>query len=126
MIGDWVVFAGATDDAPRAYRNFDVFALSSDTEQMPLSVLEAMGCALPVAATDVGDVAAMLAEANRPFVVQQEAPALASALAALLDAPGARAAIGAANRARARIDFDQEAMFAAYAGLFGPGREQSA
>lgn len=117
-IAEWVIFAGATADTPRAYRNFDVFALSSDTEQMPLSVLEAMGCALPVAATDVGDVAAMLAEANRAYVVRQDAQALADALAALLAAPAAARALGAANRVRAERDFDQETMFAAYAALF--------
>jgi glycosyltransferase involved in cell wall biosynthesis len=126
-IAEWVTFAGATDDPPRAYRNFDVFALSSDTEQMPLSVLEAMGCALPVAATDVGDVAAMLAPANRPYVVAPDAPALAAALAALLAAPAQARALGAANRARAERDFDQETMFAAYAALFAAacGRRQS-
>ena len=113
-----VIFAGATEDTPRAYRQFDVFALSSDTEQMPLAVLEAMGTALPVAATDVGDVAAMLAPANRPYVVAQQAGALAAALTALLADPAAARALGAANRARARQDFDQHAMFAAYAALF--------
>jgi glycosyltransferase involved in cell wall biosynthesis len=37
---------------------------------MPLSVLEAMAAGLPVAATDVGDVRAMLAEANGAFVAR--------------------------------------------------------
>ncbi len=114
-----VIFAGATEDTPRAYRNFDVFALSSDTEQMPLAVLEAMASALPVAATDVGDVAAMLDAANRPQVVARDAAALAGALAALLADPAAARAIGAANRARAVQEFDQARMFAAYAALFG-------
>ena len=117
IAGD-VTFAGATADTPRAYRGFDIFALSSDTEQMPLSLLEAMGCALPVAATNVGDVAGMLAEGNRRFVVAQDAQALADALAALLADPQAARALGAANRARAVRDFDQAAMFAAYAALF--------
>ncbi len=117
-IGAAVLFPGATDDAPRACRNFDVFALSSDTEQMPLSVLEAMASALPVAATDVGDVASMLAEANRRYVVAPDATALAGALTALLAAPAERAAIGAANRARACEAFDQEMMLAAYRKLF--------
>ena len=118
-IAEWVHFAGHLADPSAAYRGFDLFALSSDTEQMPLSVLEAMGCALPVAATDVGDVAAMLPPDSRPFVVAKDAAALAGALGALLDDPARRQVAGAANRARAEAEFDQETMFATYAGLFG-------
>jgi glycosyltransferase involved in cell wall biosynthesis len=114
-----VIFAGHTEDTPRAYRGFDIFALSSDTEQMPMSVLEAMAAALPVAATDVGDVAAMLADENRPFVVPPEDAALAEALKTLLGAPALRAAVGAANRARAEQEYDEAAMLRAYAALFG-------
>ena len=113
-----VQFAGAMPDPAAAYRHFDVFALSSDTEQMPLSVLEAMGSGLAVAATNVGDVAAMLSDANRPYVVAQDSAALAGALAALLADPARRAAIGAANRARAEAEFDAARMVAAYAALF--------
>jgi glycosyltransferase involved in cell wall biosynthesis len=116
-----VVFAGHMADPAAAYRHMDVFALSSDTEQMPLSVLEAMAAGLPVAATDVGDVAALVAAPNRPFVVPRDAAALAAALGRLLaDAP-TRHAAGAANRARAERDYDQETMFAAWGGLLGAG-----
>ena len=115
-----VHFTGHLAEPQAAYRQFDLFALSSDTEQMPLSVLEAMAAGLAVAATDVGDVATMLAEENRPFVVPQDAAALAGALAALLADPVRRQAIGAANRARAEREYDQESMFQAYAGLFDP------
>ena len=125
-LGEDVMFPGATADTPRAYRGFDVFALSSDTEQMPLSVLEAMASALPVAATDVGDVAGMLAEANRRHVVPADPRALAGALAALLADPAAARALGAANRARAERDFDQETMFATYAALFGAAASSGA
>jgi len=94
-----------------------VFALSSDTEQMPIAVIEAMAAGLPIAATDVGDVRAMLAEANGPCIVPRDDTALASSLAALLGDAALRTRIGAANRARALEAFDQERMFAAYAAL---------
>jgi glycosyltransferase involved in cell wall biosynthesis len=118
-LGDAVHFAGHMAQPHLAYRGFALFALSSDTEQMPLSVLEAMAAGLPVAATDVGDVAAMLADANRPFVTTPDPAALAAAITALLDAPEQRRAIGAANRARAEREYDEAAMVRAYAALFG-------
>ena len=113
-----VHFAGHLAEPQAAYRDFDLFALSSDTEQMPLSVLEAMAAGLAVAATDVGDVASMLAGANRPYVVAQDAASLAGAMAALLADPALRRRIGAANRAEAERNYDQERMFQAYAALF--------
>ncbi len=114
-------FTGHVAAPQTIYPGFDIVALSSDTEQMPISVLEAMGAGLPVAATDVGDIAVMLAPENREFVVPQDEAALAGALDRLLGDPALRARLGAANRARAEAEFDQERMFAAYAGLFGVG-----
>jgi glycosyltransferase involved in cell wall biosynthesis len=118
-IGGRVIFTGHSPAPAALYRGFDLFALSSDTEQMPLSVIEAMAAGLPVVATDVGDVREMLAPENGPFVVPRDPAALAGAIAALAADPGRRAAIGGANRARAARGFDQETMFTAYAGLFG-------
>jgi glycosyltransferase involved in cell wall biosynthesis len=116
-----VHFAGHVAEPHRVYRQFDIFALSSDTEQMPLALLEAMAAGLPVAATDVGDVAAMLDPANRPFVTAKDPAALAGALAALLADTERRRALGQANRARAEQCYDQETMFRAYADLLaGP------
>jgi glycosyltransferase involved in cell wall biosynthesis len=113
-----VAFPGHVTDTPALFAGWDIAALSSDTEQMPLAVLEAMAASLPVAATDVGDVATMLAPANAPFVVPRDDAALAGALAHLLADPALRAALGAANRARAAAAFDQRAMFAAWHALF--------
>ena len=100
-----VDFLGHRADPARLYRGFDIFALSSDTEQMPLTVLEAMAAGLPVAATDVGDVAAMLAPENLPCVTAPDPAALAAALTALVTRPTLRLALGAANRARAERDY---------------------
>ncbi len=119
-VGQHVRFTGHMADPLPALAGFDLFALSSDTEQMPISVIEAMAAALPLVATDVGDVRSMLAEANAPFVTVAEDQAFAAALATLLRDPARRAEIGARNHAKAIRDFDQETMFGEYAdALYG-------
>ena len=104
----------ALDDPAPLYRGFDVFALSSDTEQMPLSVIEAMAAGLPVAATDVGDVAAMLAAENQR--VRHAAGRRGAGQGDRGTGAGRalRARVGAANRAKAEAEFGQAAMVAAW------------
>lgn len=119
-LGDRVLFTGRLSAPEQILHALDIFALSSDTEQMPYSLLEAMAAGLPAVATDVGDVASILAPANRPYVVPAAAEdAFAAALARLIEAPALRATLGRDNQARARQEFSQERMFATYAALFG-------
>ena len=97
---------------------FDIFALSSDSEQFPISLVEAMAAGVAAASMDVGDVAAMVSPENRPFVATDEA-GLADALGAIAADPDLRARLGEANRARASRDFAESAMVEAYARLYG-------
>jgi glycosyltransferase involved in cell wall biosynthesis len=117
-IADRTLFAGHVAEPAPLIAGFDIFALSSDTEQMPISLLEAMAAGRPAVATDVGDIRIMLPSENRGFVVPPDAAALAAALGTLMDDAALRARLGAANLAWAQREYDQEKMFAAYEALF--------
>jgi L-malate glycosyltransferase len=109
-----VILPGFMADPYRYIGHFDIFALSSDSEQMPISLIEAMAAGLPVAATDVGDVGNMISPENRPFVGSGLTAAL-QRLAA--DAP-LRRKLGGANRSKAAADYDESDMIARYRTLY--------
>jgi glycosyltransferase involved in cell wall biosynthesis len=112
-----VRFAGQSNRPEDWYPKMNIFALSSDTEQMPLGVLEAMAAALPVVATAVGDVSQVVSDENRPYVVPAEN--FTAALMRLIDDGTARDSIGAANERKARETFDENVMAERYAELIG-------
>lgn len=116
-----VHFAGYHADPRAHYRAMDAFALTSDTEQMPIALLEAMACSLPVVATDVGDVRAVLPQVQLAHVHSlgpDVEPALARSLASLVESPLLRADLGRANRGRVASDFGFGTMVRAYRELY--------
>jgi glycosyltransferase involved in cell wall biosynthesis len=113
-IADRVIFTGQV--VPEAVLGtFDIFALSSDTEQMPNALLEAMAASRAIAAVNVGDVKNIVCEDNREFIVDRDdTRAFAEALTRLLNNRERRQALGFANRRRVVTEFSQERMFSAY------------
>jgi L-malate glycosyltransferase len=118
-LAERIVFAGFVERPGALLGALDVFALTSDTEQMPISVLEAMAVGLPVLSTDVGDLRAMLPAKSRDacLFAQADEVGFAGRLAALLAAPEERRWLGALNRARA-AEFRLETMVDRYDRLF--------
>jgi glycosyltransferase involved in cell wall biosynthesis len=100
-----VHFLGLRHDVPRLLCAYDVFALSSVWEGMPLGVLEAMALGCPVVATQVGGVSEMIKDGHSGIIVKpRDVSALESALAALLVDP----VLGQAMAARAREHYHQQ------------------
>lgn len=115
---DAILFTGRINEPERIVGAFDIFALSSDTEQMPFSVLEAMAAGKPVASVDVGDVKNMLAPANAGYICEKTAEALAQTLSLLLEDEQLRTELGAANAEHVRAVYDLRDMVEAYDALF--------
>ena len=122
-----VRFVGRQTDVADYHRMFDIFALSSDSEQSPVSVLEAMATARPVLSTDVGDVRINVASSNQGFIVPTgNDEGYATALRTLATDASLRQEIGRANHARAHADFGQDLMIRRYSQLISSVIDESA
>jgi len=119
-VADRVHLPGFLADPARYMGQFDIFALSSDSEQFPISLVEAMAAGLPAVTTAVGDIKAMVAANNLSLIVDsQDERAFTVALDSLAARPTLRTAIGSANRVKAAAEYDEQDMIARYARLYG-------
>jgi glycosyltransferase involved in cell wall biosynthesis len=105
-LSDIVRFHGAVPhhDLSAFYRRGAIFVLSSRHEAQGLAPLEALACGVPVVGTSVG-VVPELAPAAAIAVPPADPPALADAIAALLDDPSRHAALAASGRALVAAEY---------------------
>lgn len=114
-----VRFLGVRSDVPRLMAAADVFVLSSLSEGISVTLLEAMGCELPIAATDVGgNGEVVLANTTGLLSPRQDAPKLAENLLALLGDAGLRRRLGQAGREHLLRQFTQDQMHAHYTAIY--------
>ena len=117
-VGAFVTLTGARHDVPRLLAGFDVFAMSSRTEGVPLALPEAMTSQLPVVATAVGGVPGIVPEDTGFLVAHGDAAALGDAIGRLVNDPALRAQMGERARAYALGRFSEENMLNAYLALY--------
>jgi glycosyltransferase involved in cell wall biosynthesis len=99
LVADRVHFLGIVEDVPRYLQAADLCVLASRLEGMPNSVLEAMGCAVPVLMTPFTGMSEDLGRPQREFVLcERNTDALANAMTLLLDDPAARSSLACAGR----------------------------
>lgn len=114
-----VILAGFVPDPHRYIGLFDIFALSSKSEQAPLSVIEAMAAGLPIVAPTVGDIAEMVSDLNQVYLVKdRNAVGLRDRIEILAQHPDERKRVGKANQSRARALFDEGQMIRTYAEIY--------
>lgn len=110
---------GFLRDPHRYMGLFDIYAIPSDTEQFPISLVEAMAARLPVVSTDVGDVRRILPADNQGLIAAAaDEAALSRHLARLIADADLRQRLGAANRAHVEQHYQLHATIAAYRALY--------
>lgn len=126
-VADRLVMPGFLAYPHRYVGLFDIFALSSDSEQFPISLVEAMAAGLPAVSTRVGDVASIVDPENLPFVADvADEQGFGEALARLLADAGLRRHVGAANRARVARQFTKRHMVESYAAIYAQAMRRPA
>jgi glycosyltransferase involved in cell wall biosynthesis len=116
---DSVRLAGERADVPELLADSDVFVLSSRSEGLPVSVLEAMAAGLPVVASRVGGLDELVVDGETGILVPSgDHEALAAALAPMVEDRELRRRFGVAGRSRAEALFDLAAFRRAHVDLY--------
>lgn len=106
-----VILTGFRTDVLGLLKGFDLFVMSSVTEGLGTSLLDAMAAARAVVATAAGGIPEVVVDGETGLLVPpRDARALAAAIVTLLQDPSARERMGRAGLARVGERFSAERM----------------
>ena len=118
-IQDCVRFLGFVQDVRPLYEACDAFVLASQTEGMPIAVIEAMALGLPIVASRVGGIPLMLDDETEALLVEpNDYRSLYETLRRLVADEPLRTKIAQAARARFERDYTAERMAESYIRLY--------
>lgn len=118
-IYDKVMFLGFRDDVFNILPTFDVFVLSSLTEGISLTLLEAMAAGRPIVATNVGGNPEVIIDGVTGFLIPPKEPQnMSEAIAKILQNPELAKQMGEAGRRRVEEKFSLERMVKEYRDLY--------
>jgi glycosyltransferase involved in cell wall biosynthesis len=114
-----VLLPGFRTDVIGCIRGFDVFVMSSVTEGLGTSLLDAMACAKPIVATTAGGIPEVVVDGETGILVPpRDHQAMARAIVRLLADDALRSRMGSAGLARVRQRFTVERMVAETAAVY--------
>lgn len=114
-----VRFMGVRTDIPRLMAAADVFCLSSLSEGISVTLLEAMASRLPIVATDVGgNGEVVLHNHNGLLSPRRDVKGLTTNLLTLLRDPQTRAGMAEAGHSRVHELFTQQLMHERFVGMY--------
>lgn len=106
-----VLLAGFRPDVLSLHKALDVFVMSSVTEGLGTSLLDAMAASKPIVATNAGGIPEVVVDGETGFLVPpRDHEAMAEAIIKLLKDDALRTRMGAAGRARAQSLFSADRM----------------
>lgn len=118
-VSEYVSLVKETQRIDHFYGALDIFCLSSDSEGMPLTLLEALASGVPVVSTEVGGIPEIIEDGVNGYLVPKgSAEALARRVVDLLKDPGKAAELARAGRAMVHERFPAEKMIAATERLY--------
>jgi len=114
-----VKFLGRVEAVKSVLQKADIFSSLPLSEGVPISMMEAMSCGLPIVASRVGGVPELVRDGTEGFLVPSKAvDSAAERLAVLLSDPGRRLKMGHAGRFRVESQFNLNTTVIEYENLY--------
>ena len=116
---DNIKLLGHRTDVPELLNVIDLSVLSSDTEALPMAIIEAMAAGLPIVATNVGSLSDLVEDGMNGYLVPPDSSeALARAILKIVDNDSTALRMGQISAAQVRERFTEEIMLDKYEKLF--------